>query len=232
MYSNHSISMIVPVYNEEKFLENSIAVIDDFLRAHFDNYEIVIVESGSTDKSGEICDRLMRKNTRIKVIHEGRRNGFGAAMKLGYQACCKNLVVLDTVDLPFPLEAILAALPYLIEYDCVLSYRSHVKRRGLFRRFQSAIYNGLIKTILRLKVKHVNSAFKMYRREIIQNMKLISKGWLLDAEIIYRLQKGKITFTELPVELIEQPERVSSINWMTWTSLLHELYWFIKNKDK
>ncbi len=80
-----SISVIMPVYNEPKLLRPAVETIDSFMQEHFDTYEILVIESGSTDDTGAQCDALAKENARVNVIHEGGRNGFGSALKLGYR---------------------------------------------------------------------------------------------------------------------------------------------------
>lgn len=227
MINNYSISVIIPIYNEFEIIENSIAKISSFILDHFSNYELIIIESGSTDGSNELCDKLAVKYKNIKVIHEGKRNGFGSALKNGYKNATKDLVWVVTLDLPFPLESILKAIPLLSNNDCVLSYRC-IDNRDCRRKLQSYLYNRIIKLFLGITVKHVNSAFKVFKRKIIQNMELISNGWFIDAEIIYWLQKENISFCEIPVELIDRTLGKSTISLFTPFGILKELFNFKK----
>ncbi len=222
---NFSVSVIVPVYNEATALENALVNIDSFLSEHFANYEIIVVESGSTDGSGEICDRFAARLPRLRTIHEGERRGFGSALKLGYKQATKDLAWLVTVDIPFPLEAILEALPLLEKYDCVLSYRSK-DPRALHRRFQSIVYNLLVKIALGLKVRQSNSAFKVFRASTAQSLRLRSNGWFIDAETLYRLEQLGVSWVEIPVELKERAVGRSSVSPLTFVAVLKELVFF------
>ena len=176
-----------------------------------------------------MCDDLAARYEEVRVIHEGSRNGFGAAVRLGYQHASMDLVWLVTVDLPFPLEALLTALPLLDQFECVLSYRVGDRRNG-FRRVQGWAFNQLAKRLLGLRVRHVNSAFKIFRRSVVQRLKLGSSGWLLDAEIVYRLQEGNVTWTEIPVELCDRASGGSSTGFLTWWGVLVELWEFRKRQ--
>lgn len=200
---SRSISVIVPVYNEALLLEQSIQSVSSFIQAHFNDYEIIIIESGSVDGSYEICDRLMQTLPNMRIVHEGTKSGFGSALKLGYQMATKDLVWLVVVDLPFPLETILVALPFFDKCDCVFSYRGQ-DDRGILKRFRSYVYNLLVKMILRVNVKHINSAFRVYKRKMIQSLPLISTGWTLDAEVIYEVTRRKIKYVEIPVPLFDR----------------------------
>ena len=228
MHDKYSISIVIPVYNESIILERSVIKIDAFLSKHFKDYEILIIESGSTDGSYEICDRLAEQIPAVKVIHEGKRNGFGAALKLGFKTAVKDIVTSITVDLAFPIDTILEALPFLTDYDCILSYRSRDNRTSIFRKFQSFSYNSLIRFLLGVRVKHINSAFKMYKRGFIQGLSLVSNGWFIDAEIIYWITAKKVKYTEIPAEFIERTNGKSSVTLSSPVSVLKELHYFLK----
>lgn len=225
----YSISVIVPVFNEIELLESSIRQISTFLESHFSDCEILIVESGSTDGSGEVCDRLATSLPGITTLHEGRKTGFGSALRLGYAHAKKDLIWLVVVDMPFPLETILTALPLLSQCDCVFSYRSR-DNRDLVKRFRSYAYNILTKALLGLKVKHINSAFRVFKREVIRNLSLVSNDWTLDAEVLYEITRRKIPYAEIPVQLIDRERGKTSITLTDPISMLAGLLYIRRKK--
>ena len=231
MKSRYSVSVVTPIYNEAALLEKSLLKINSFLKKNFQQWEIIVVESGSTDGSDKLCDDLTKKFPRMRVIHEGEKRGYGSALKLGFKKAKHDLIWPVTVDLPFPLSTILRAMPLLSKYDCILSFRSQDKRK-FPRRFQSFIFNSICKFALNLPVTHVNSAFKVFKRNVIGNMKLISKGWLLDCEICYRLRQNKVSLVEIGVPLVERPYRSSSVKFFTSFSIAIELLGFFFKKDQ
>ncbi len=220
-----SLSVVVPVYNEVASVEPVTGQITGFLRDRFEDYEVILIESGSTDGSYEACDRAAGADPRVRVVHEGARNGFGSALKVGYAAAGKDLVWLVTVDLPFALETIDRALPLLADHDCVVSFRAR-DRRGLGRRAQSWVYNVLVRTLLGLRVRHVNSAFKLFRRELVQGLMIESNGWFVDAEVLFRLQRQGVRFAEIPVDVVERTEGRSSVGAGAAWSVLGDLLSF------
>lgn len=222
MVNEFSLSVIVPIYNEEATLQNAIFIIYEFLEDNFKDYEIIIIESGSTDNSAKICDEIADTLKDIKVINEGARNGFGAALKIGYKNAKKDLVCMVSADLPFPLESIHKALPYLNNNDCVLSYRSN-DNRNVFRKFQSSVFNFIINWYLGISVKHVNSAFKLFKRKFIQNVQIISNGWLIDAEIHYIIKRESISSISIPVPAVERIAGNSSVGILTPISMIIEM---------
>lgn len=226
----YSISIIIPIYNEADLLSEALNQIDGFLAKYFQDYEILIIESGSTDNSAVVCNRLEQEYDNVRVIHEGARNGFGSALRIGYKNATKDLIWMITADLPFPLEAILVALPLFEQHDCVLSYRQN-DPRDLWRKLQSWLYNSLVKITLGLRVQHVNSAFKVYKRDLLQNMRLTSYGWLLDVEILYRLKENQATYIEIPVPMLLRSGGRSSITYLTPLSIFMELISFYRSKN-
>jgi glycosyltransferase involved in cell wall biosynthesis len=206
----HSVSAVVPVYNERAALAPAIDQIDRYLAGHVAAYEIIVVESGSTDGTAEACDELTARHPHVRVHHEGRRNGFGSAVRAGAGLATKDWIWPLVVDMPFALESLDLAIPYLDSYDCVLSYRSQ-DPRGAYRRFQSAVFNGLARRLLGVRVRHVNSAFKLVRRPVMRSLELTSNGWLLDAELLMGLQQRGTRFVEIPVPLVPRVTGRSTI---------------------
>ena len=182
------ISLIIPIFNEEKLIEKNIKKIHFFLSKNFRKFEIIVVESGSTDQSLYICKKVEKKYKNLKLIVEKKRNGFGAALKKGFKLSSGYIISLFTIDFTFDLKHYLKASRLLEKYDCVLSYRVN-DDRSLFRKFQSIIFNFVAKKLLSIKVKNVNSALKVYRSNFIKKLKIKSNGWLIDTEIVFNIKK-------------------------------------------
>jgi glycosyltransferase involved in cell wall biosynthesis len=199
--SAHSISAVVPIYNERSALPSVVHDIDRFLAGHFEDYEIIIVESGSTDGTAEACDALAARMPRGRVHHEGQRNGFGSAVRAGYALATKEWVWPLVADMPFPLDAIERAIPYFDTHGSVLSYRSE-DPRSRYRRFQSRVFNSAARLLLGVRVRHINSAFKVTRTSVVRSMDLTSNGWLIDAELVMRLEEMGVAWTEIPVKVV------------------------------
>lgn len=229
MIKDYSVSVVIPVYNEIKLVRKSLRKINSFLNKHFSDYEMIVIESGSTDGTDKACDYMSSRLFNMKVIHEGARKGFGSALRAGYSNASKDLIWLVTVDLPFPLESVLKALPLLTDYDCILSYRSS-DQRNIKRRLQSLAYCVLIRIFLGVEARNVNSAFKIIKRKVLRKIKLASNGWFIDAELVYRINKSGISSIEIPVPLVEDKSHETSITLLTPLSMLKELFYFVLKK--
>lgn len=226
----YSVSVIVPVYNEYLLIEDAVRKINSFLENKFADYEIIVVESCSTDGTKEICDKL-KEMERVTVINESGRNGIGSAIKIGIDAFSKDLFLVMTADLPYRIESLLEAVKHLDRNDVVFSYRSEDTRKDYYRKFQSFIYNSLVKIILGLQVKHVNSAFKLFKKDVIKNMRLDSNIGFIDTEMVFRVTHSGISYTEIPVPLIDRESGTSSITTSTTMQFVKELAgFFVKNR--
>ncbi len=223
----NSLSVIVPIYNEASLLNKSLIIINDFMSKHFQEYEIIVVESGSTDGSNYLTDKISKKFSKIRVFHQKKRLGFGSALKLGYQKARKDYIWLVTVDLPFPLNSIINTLSFLEKYDCILSYRSS-DSRTLIRKTQSLIFNYLARVILKLPFKHINSAFKIFKKDVIKKMHLSSDDWLIEAEILYRIKEQGLSYIEIPVPLIDRTAGKSKISFFSSLNMAKNILTFSK----
>jgi glycosyltransferase involved in cell wall biosynthesis len=214
--------VIFPVYNEEEIVEGSLTTLSNFLRRSFSQWEVLVIESGSTDRSAGIVDAFSKRHEHIRVFHQKEREGFGSAVRLGYSQALMDLIWLVPPDICFPLDAIITAIPLLSEHECVLSYRSEDSRK-LIRRIVSFFYNCLAKTVFGLKQKHVNSAFKLFKSSLVKSLNLRSNGWFIDAEILIALKKRNAKYAEIPVRLIDRTAGKTSITWSTVFSILREM---------
>lgn len=199
-----------------------IQEIDRFLEAHFADYEIIVVESGSTDGTTEACDALPALLPRARVVHEGARNGLGSAIRTGTALATKRWTWPLVVDMPFSLDVMLDALPHLDTCQSVISYRS-ADPRSTYRLCQSMVFNTLARLLLGVRARHVNSAFKVTDTALMQSLDLQSNGWLLDAELIMRLEQRGIRYIEIPVRLVDRTTGRSTIGPMAAVSAFRDL---------
>jgi len=102
----NKLSVFLPAYNEEKMLAKTTENVDEILRKTAIDYEIIIINDGSQDKTGEIADKLASQNKKIKVIHHRLNRGYGAAVKSGLYAARFPWIVLIDADGQFDFKEI------------------------------------------------------------------------------------------------------------------------------
>lgn len=227
-----AVSVIMPVYNEESSIEHGATAVVEYLQSVPKcRFELIIIESGSTDGTGRVADTLAGRHLEVQVIHEGRRSGFANAVRLGYQKASMDWIWLITPDLPFPLTKFGESLPLLDQYDAVLSYRIHDPRSAM-RKVQSVVFNLLVRTAFGLRQKHINSAFKLLQRSFVQSIQLRSKGWTIDVEVLWALKMRKARVIEIPVEIYDRTAGQSKIGMGTAGGVVKELFYLWKTRHE
>jgi glycosyltransferase involved in cell wall biosynthesis len=176
-----SISIITPIYNEELSLKKNFSKIYKFLIKNFSSFEIILIESGSSDKSSLLC-KSYSKLKNVKLLTQKKREGFGSAVRLGIKYVSGEYFCVVPIDLCFDLK-ILKILNKK-KFDLLTSYRIK-DNRTLFRLAQSYVYNIYIKLIFGLDFICINSVPKIFKSKFVKNKKLYSKGWTVDAEILF-----------------------------------------------
>jgi len=217
-----SISVIVPVYNEEDLIDSAVRKIHDFLSDAFDDWEIVIVESGSTDRTPELVDSLAGELHSTHVYHQERREGMGSAVRLSYSKCTKELIWKIVPDLPFALANIHSAMPLFPAHDFVHSYR-YPDSSSAGRRIMSWGFNLLATIVVGVKLRCVNSSFNVFKRSVVQNVEFISNGWFYQAEILAELGRANLAYTEIPVAVLPRTAGTSTVSVKTAFGILREM---------
>ncbi|MCX6639565.1 MAG: glycosyltransferase family 2 protein [bacterium] len=196
--SQNSLSIFFPCFNEEENVQRSVDAALKAAPLVTDDFEIIVINDGSRDKTGQIADTLAAADPRVRVIHHPRNQGYGAALRSGYKGAVKDTVFYSDGDLQFDLTEITKLWPLLKDYDVITGYR--IRRMDSFvRKLNSFLWTSLTKLLFRLPVRDVNCAFKLFRREVVAEMIMESAGALIDAEVFARAKKAGARITEVGV---------------------------------
>ncbi|BAF59647.1 glycosyltransferases [Pelotomaculum thermopropionicum SI] len=194
----YSITIFFPCYNEEQNVERVAREALAVARQISDDFEIIIVNDGSRDRTGEIADGLAKEFPEVRVIHHEVNRGYGAALQSGFKNATKELVFYTDGDGQFKIEEITKLLPLIDEYDIVSGYR--IKRQDPFiRKVNAFLWGILVNALFKIKVTDVDSAFKLYRRKIFDHITLTSQGALIDTEILAKARAKGFTIAEVGV---------------------------------
>jgi len=149
------------------------------------DYEIIIVDDGSKDRTGEIADELAGKDDRIKVIHHRPNRGYGGALQSGFKAATKELVFFTDGDGQFDIEEIKELLPMIEENDIVCGYR--LERQDPFiRKLNGWLWTRLVNLLFGMRIRDIDCGFKLFKRTIVADIPMSSAGALISAEILAR----------------------------------------------
>lgn len=195
---NASISVFLPCYNEAA----NIARTTDSARKALENlnrdYEIIIIDDGSTDRTAAIADKLAAQDPHIRAVHHPVNRGYGAALQSGFKAAQKDLVFYTDGDGQFDINEMLPLLELIKEFDIVSCYRIN-RREGLVRKFSGWCWTKLVCLLFKMNFRDIDCAFKLYKREIFDNIEIKSTGALVDAEILARALRKGYTATQTGV---------------------------------
>ena len=161
----YSISAFFPAYGDEKTIGKMVLDMREVLEEISDDYEIIVVDDGGPDRSGEIADELSKKYSEVKVIHHENNRGYGGALKSGFYGSSKELVFYTDGDAQYDVREIVKLLPYIEEYDVVNGYK--LKRHDpYYRVFLGRMYHYFVKMLFGLKIKDVDCDFRLIKRKV------------------------------------------------------------------
>jgi glycosyltransferase involved in cell wall biosynthesis len=180
-----SISVFFPCYNEAGMVDDLTAKAVEVLEEISDDYEVIIVDDGSTDGTGEKADRIAESNSRVKVVHHKPNSGYGGALQSGFKAATKEFVFYTDGDGQFDIGELPKLVNIIDDCDIVSGYR--IKRSDSFiRKLNAAGWNRLVCLLFGMKIRDIDCAFKLYRRKIFDDIEMRSMGALIDTEILAR----------------------------------------------
>ncbi len=188
MTSRPSVSVVLPVYNEEENIEHAIALTLAALESFARDYELIVVDDASTDGSVEVVSRLAAADSRIRMIRHSENLKLGRSLKTGFESSRMELVLYMDADLPVDPNALGAAIRAMevTRADVIAGYRIDRTTEGFKRSVYSWGYNQLISVLFGWPYRDINFAFKLVRREVLDAIELKSDGSLIDAELIVK----------------------------------------------
>jgi glycosyltransferase involved in cell wall biosynthesis len=209
-----SVSLVIPMFNEEENIEHALACAAEALEACSDDWEVIIVDDASTDCSVEIVERLALADRRIRLLRHQANQKLGGTLRTGYTAVTKSLVVYMDADLPFDPHVIGRAIQALrvTRADMVAGYRLDRTTEGFRRTVYSYLYNTLIGLLFGWPHRDINFSFKLMRREVLQAVELRSEGSLIDAELIVKAKNLGFVIQQLGLDYFPRTRGLSTLS--------------------
>jgi glycosyltransferase involved in cell wall biosynthesis len=195
-----SVSVVILAFNEEASLAAVVDEIDSVLRTIGRDYEIIIVDDGSTDDTGAIADRLARENLRLRVAHHGVNKGLGEVYLTGFALAQGDLITFFAADGEIPAVTIKEFTPLMDKADMVLGYLPR-RKASLFAKSLSKAERMLL-WLLFGSFPKFQGVF-MLRRTLLSQLELRSRGrgWTVVMELIIRASRGGYRIVSAPTEM-------------------------------
>lgn len=195
-----SISLVLPAYNEAENIEPMVAEAVPALESVADDYEIIVVDDGSADGTAAVTRRVMETNPHVRLVQHEVNQGFGAAVFSGFVHAEKQWIFYTDADRQFILSELEKFVPFMDQADLIAGYRAP-RRDPFLRVFYGKGWSALCTLLFGYTVRDVDCGFKLFRREIIQELagQIASRGATFSIEWLARAKRAGYRFVELPV---------------------------------
>ncbi len=209
-----SISVIIACLNEEENVgatcQNVLTALNE---AGLDDYEIMIFDDGSTDRTGAIADDIAAGNPKVKVIHNGTNRGFGYNFKRGIELATKTYVAIfpgDNEIAPFSIKRILS---FVGRADIVIPHTINMEIRPYGRRFLSRLFTMIMNSIFCCELQYYNGPC-VHRRDLLNKIGVNTSGFAFQAVTLTKLILSGYSFIEVEMYLQPKPSyRSSALKW-------------------
>ncbi|MGB2629643.1 MAG: dolichyl-phosphate beta-glucosyltransferase [Candidatus Omnitrophota bacterium] len=216
------LSVIIPAYNEEKRLKNTLEGVSGYLSTQKYDFEIIIVDDGSDDRTFKIAEDFTKNNpSKITVLRNEKNRGKGYSVKKGVLASKGEFVLFSDADLSTPIKEIDKLLGFIDKgYDIVIGSRSTAGsdvriRQPLYRQMMGKTFNLFVKALLFKDFNDTQCGFKLFRGDVARTIarELEIDGFCFDVEVLYIAKKKGYKIEEVGVAWVNSPQsKVQIVN--------------------
>jgi glycosyltransferase involved in cell wall biosynthesis len=199
MTKKPSISVFFPAYNDAGTIASLVVLADKTCRQLTDDYEVIVVNDGSPDHTGDILAELAAKYANLRVVTHEKNRGYGGALRTGFATASKDLIFYTDGDAQYDVRELALLVPLMTdEVDVVNGYK--ISRSDPWHRIIIGnIYRGIIKFAFGLKIRDVDCDFRLIRSSGFRKVRLYSSSGTICVEMVKSLQDAGLRFAECPV---------------------------------
>jgi len=195
-----SITVAMPAYNEAENIEAMVADVIEVMDTLTDDYEVIVVDDGSSDGTGQVVESLERRYPQVRLVSHEVNQGYGAAVFSGLINARKELVFFTDSDRQFDLREIEKLLAHIDKADLVVGFRTP-RRDPFMRRLNGWGWSALVTLLFGYTARDIDCAFKLMRREVIERVKdkVESRGATFSAEFLVRAKQAGFRIREVAI---------------------------------
>jgi dolichol-phosphate mannosyltransferase len=228
---HQSLSLVIPAYNEEAGIRQAIEEADQALAQLVAEYEIIVVDDGSQDRTAEIVTDISRSRPRIRLLRHRENQGYSAALRTGFEAAAFKRVAFTDADCQFHLTDLGPLLSVADQHPVAVGFRMD-RQDPPSRRFYSWGYNVLVRTLLGTGVRDCDCALKVFQRDALMELLPETPGFFVNTEMLTRARQLGFTVAEIgvrhrprirgssKVSLADIPRTLSTLLPFWWTRVL------------
>lgn len=190
------LSVVLPAYNEEQNVGPMVDRALEVLPAMAEEYEVLLVDDGSSDRTAEVgTDLVHQHHPRVRLLRHTRNLGYGAAIRTGFEHASHDLVFYSDSDRQFDLGELEYFLPLAADNDVVIGFRVY-RYDSVLRSIVSWTYNRIVHVLFRVRVRDVDCAFKLFRREVLDKVTIECDNFFVDTELVVKARKWNFRIVE------------------------------------
>jgi glycosyltransferase involved in cell wall biosynthesis len=207
--AKHLVSILAPAYNEASILEESVSRIYEYMAQLEEEYywELVIVNDGSKDETGQLADAIAEERKNMRVFHHKINRNLGGALQTGFKNCRGEYIVVLDIDLSYAPEHIERLLTEITETDADIVVASPYMRGGKntavppFRLLLSKVINRIMRLTSPVKIHTFTGMVRAYRSDFLKSLNLKSVTYSINPEIINKAAILRGHIREIPAHL-------------------------------
>lgn len=191
-----SLSIVLPAFNEEESIERAVAQTLEVAPEIAHEYEVIVVDDGSSDGTSQVVEGMVRDGAEhVRLISHHQNRGYGVALRTGFAYAHSDFVFYTDADNQFDVSELKYFVPLLADADAVVGFRVY-RYDSIYRTLASWGYNRLVRVMFRVKIRDVDCAFKVFRREVLDQITIESEDFFVDTELIAKARKWNYRVAE------------------------------------
>jgi glycosyltransferase involved in cell wall biosynthesis len=194
-----SLSIFFPAYNDAGTIASLALMAHMTARTLTDDYEVIVVDDGSPDHTGELLDEMAKGYPWLRVVHHGKNRGYGGALRTGFETAAKELVFYTDGDAQYdPRELTKLYEAFGPEVDFVNGYKIG-RSDPLHRIVIGRIYHWFVKLCFGLRLRDVDCDFRLMRKSVFDKVKLTRSSGVICVELMKKVQDHGYRIAQVPV---------------------------------
>ncbi len=226
-FAKTKLSVIIPVYNEARFIDTVIKKVKSIKLPGEIAKEIIIINDGSTDNTSKILEQYS-SDSAIKIFHQEKNMGKSSAVRLGLEKSMGDIILIQDADLEYDPDDYPQLIGPIIKKEASVVYGSRFKGTieyiPLINRIANILSNMTVNILFHTEITDIHTCYKVFKRNILKNIKITSKRFTFDTEVTVKILKLGYEIYEVPIRYVARTQKEGKK--ITWFQAL-EVYWGI-----